>query len=50
LGNPFAFAGEVGVLDGLEVAGGALDAESEQVADAADVAAGGVDAWSVGVS
>jgi hypothetical protein len=31
------------VLDGLEVAGGALDAEPEQVTDAADVAAGGLD-------
>ncbi len=35
--------GEVGVRDGVEVAGGGFDAEPEQVADEADVAAGGVD-------
>jgi hypothetical protein len=38
-----ASGGEGGVLDGLEVAGGAHDAESEQVAEASDVATGGVD-------
>jgi hypothetical protein len=42
-GNPLTWRCQVGVLDGLEVAGGALDGESEQVTDAADVAAGGVD-------
>jgi hypothetical protein len=41
--NPLAWRCQVGVLNGLEVAGGALDAEPEQVTDAADVAAGGVD-------
>ncbi len=41
-GNLFALDGEVGVFDGVEVAGGAFDAEPEQVADSADVAAGGV--------
>ncbi len=36
--------GEIAVLDGLEVAGGAFDAEPEQVTDASDVPAGrGVD-------
>jgi hypothetical protein len=39
-GNPFALDRELSVLDGLEVAGGAFDAEAEQVADAAYVAAG----------
>ena len=34
---------QVGVLDRLEVAGGAFDAEPEEVIDAAYVAAGGVD-------
>jgi hypothetical protein len=41
--NPLTRRCQVGVLDGLEVAGGALDTEPEQVTDAADVAAGGVD-------
>ena len=41
--NPLTWRCQVGVLDGLEVAGGALDTEPEQVTDAADVAAGGVD-------
>src|SRR5680860_1231700 len=34
---------EVGVLDGRQVAGGAFDAESEEVAEAADVPARGPD-------
>src|SRR3546814_12244323 len=34
---------QVGVLDGLEVAGGAFNAEPEEVVDAAYVAAGGMD-------
>lgn len=34
---------QVGVVDGRVVAAGGGDAEAEQVADAADVAAGGVD-------
>ena len=42
-GNPLTWRGQVGVLDGLAVAGGALDAKPEQVTDAADVAVGGVD-------
>ena len=42
-GDLSALGRKVGVLDGLEVAGGALDAEAEEVADAAYVAAGGVD-------
>ncbi len=41
--GPVTLDGEVGVLDGLQVTGGADDAEAEQIADAADVAAGGVD-------
>jgi hypothetical protein len=36
--NTLTWHGQVGVLDGPEVAGGALDAEPEQVTDAADVA------------
>ncbi len=40
---PFTLDGEVGVFDGLLVAGGAVDAEPEQVAEAAYVATGGVD-------
>ncbi|WP_248580844.1 hypothetical protein [Nocardioides sp. InS609-2] len=42
-GTPLALDAEIGVLDGLEVAGGAFDAEAEEVTDAAHVAAGGVD-------
>ena len=42
-GNPLTWGCQVGVLDGPEVAGGAVDAEPEQVTDPADVAACGVD-------
>ena len=42
-GNPFALDRELRVLDGPEVAGGSSDAETEEVAEAAYVAAGGVD-------
>ena len=42
-GNPVTWRCQVGVLDGLEVAGRAVDDEPEQVTDAADVAVGAVD-------